>query len=81
MPDRPVETPEIPARFTDPRPVLAIGTVAFALATVLVAWIGWDDALPTCYTGIAIGVLGYSIFWIQRSAVRRGSKGAQRGIS
>ena len=80
-PDRPVETPEIPARFTDPRPVLAIGTVAFVVATVVVALIDWDDALPTCYTGIVIGVLGYSIFWIQRSAARRGSKGAQRGLT
>ncbi|KAA0021283.1 DUF2530 domain-containing protein [Antrihabitans cavernicola] len=75
--------PEIPARFTDPRPVLMIGTVLFVIATVVVLLAGdrWNDALPTCYTGIAIGVLGYSIFWIQRGAARRGSKGAQQGLT
>lgn len=77
------DIPQIPERFTDPRPVLAIGTLLFVAATVVVLLAGdrWSDALPTCYTGIAVGALGYTIFWIQRSAARRGSKGAQQGLT
>lgn len=38
---------------------------------------GWR---PTAVAGLAVGAIGTSIFLWQRSAVRRGSRGAQSGI-
>jgi hypothetical protein len=74
--------PQIPARLTDPRPVLAIGTVIWLVATVVVWASGerWEAARPACLAGLAVGALAYGVFWIQRRAARRGSKGAQVGI-
>ncbi|MEU6582016.1 DUF2530 domain-containing protein [Nocardia sp. NPDC046763] len=73
--------PEIPPRFTDPRPVLAVGTIGFLIATVAV-WgnDAWATARPVCLMGLAVGLLGYTIFTIQRRAARRGDKGAQLGL-
>ncbi|WP_280362417.1 DUF2530 domain-containing protein [Nocardia wallacei] len=75
------KVPEIPPRLTDPRPVLAVGSVLWAAATVLV-WVngGWADARPVCLMGLAVGLLGYTIFAIQRRGARRGDKGAQTGL-
>ena len=77
----PPDQPEIPPRLTDPRPVLAVGTVLWAVATALV-WIDddWADARPITLMGLAVGVLGYTIFAIQRRSARRGDKGAQTGL-
>ena len=74
--------PEIPERLTDPRPVLAIGTAIWLIATVVVAISGdrWHDALPICITGLIVGALGTAVFWLQRRASRRGSKSAQKGL-
>ncbi|WP_067531036.1 DUF2530 domain-containing protein [Nocardia crassostreae] len=76
---RPV--PEIPHRLTDPRPVLAISTLAFLIATVAV-WIddSWAEARPVCMMGLAVGLLGYTIYAIQLRSARRGDKGAQLGL-
>ncbi|WP_280381755.1 DUF2530 domain-containing protein [Nocardia wallacei] len=73
--------PEIPPRLTDPRPVLAIGSALWAVATVLV-WVvdRWADARPICLMGLGVGLLGYTIFVIQRRGARRGDKGAQTGL-
>jgi hypothetical protein len=75
-------TPEIPARLTDPRPVLAIGTTAWGVATAVVFGSGshWQAERPVCVMGLAVGALGYAIFWVQRRGARRGDKGAQRGL-
>ncbi|WP_438943986.1 DUF2530 domain-containing protein [Nocardia blacklockiae] len=75
------KVPEIPPRLTDPRPVLAVGTVLWAVATVLV-WVteDWADARPICLMGLGVGLLGYTIFVIQRRGARRGDKGAQTGL-
>ncbi|RDI20497.1 uncharacterized protein DUF2530 [Rhodococcus sp. AG1013] len=71
------------ARLSDPRPVLAVGTAAWVLATVVVLLVGdrWSDALPVCYAGTALGLLGFALFLVQRRAARRGSRGAQRGLA
>lgn len=76
------DDPRIPARLTDPRPVLAIGTLAWAVATVVVLASGdrWASALPICWAGLAVGVLGTGLFVLQRRAARRGSRTAQRGL-
>ncbi|RVW06423.1 DUF2530 domain-containing protein [Rhodococcus spongiicola] len=69
-------------RLSDPRPVVAVGTLAWVLATVVVLLAGepWSGALPVCYAGTALGVLGFGVFLVQRSAARRGKRGAQRGL-
>lgn len=66
----------------DPRPVLAVGTVVWIVATVVVAVSGdrWEDALPVCIAGIVVGILGTALFLVQRNAARRGSRGAQVGL-
>lgn len=74
-------TPTIPARLTDPRPVLAVGTVVWAAATATVWLTGrWPDARPVCLMGVGVGALGYVIFRLQRRSAQRGDKGAQRGL-
>ena len=81
MPDRP-SVPQIPSRFTDPRPVLATGTGLWVLAIVGILRTGdrFEEYLPVCLAGFAVGALGTTIFTIQRRAARRGSKGAQTGL-
>ncbi|MEV6774492.1 DUF2530 domain-containing protein [Nocardia sp. NPDC051030] len=73
--------PEIPHRFTDPRPVLALGSLGWLIATILV-WTNdnWADSRPICLMGLGVGLLGYTIFAIQRRGARRGDKGAQLGL-
>lgn len=76
------QLPQFPSWLTDPRPVLAVGSVLFAFATVFV-WLGgqrWEPARPVCLMGLAVGLLGYLIFVVQRRAARRGDKGAQTGL-
>lgn len=73
--------PEIPRPLTDPRRFLAVGTAAWVVATVVV-WGSdfWPQARPICLLGIAVGVLGYGIYLVQRRGARRGDKGAQTGL-
>lgn len=75
-------TPQFPSWLTDPRPVLTLGSALFAIATVVV-WLGgdrWATARPVCLMGLAVGLLGYTIFVVQRRGARRGDKGAQTGL-
>lgn len=74
--------PQFPSWLTDPRPVLALGSVLFAIATVVVWLAGdrWETARPVCLMGLAVGLLGYTIFVVQRRGARRGDKGAQTGL-
>lgn len=76
------QLPQFPSWLTDPRPVLALGSALFAIATVVV-WLGgdrWETARPVCLMGLAVGLLGYTIFVVQRRGARRGDKGAQTGL-
>ncbi|MDI9914866.1 DUF2530 domain-containing protein [Rhodococcus sp. IEGM 1379] len=68
-------------RLSAPAPALVIGTAVWVVATVVVLLSGdrWSSALPVCYAGIGVGFIGYGLFWIQRRAALRGSKGAQQG--
>ena len=65
----------------DPWPVIAVGALAWLVATVVVflipALAAWR---PLTLAGLAVGVLGTSIFLLQRSAARRGARGAQTGL-
>lgn len=75
-------TPTLLERLSDPRPVLAAGTLAWIVATVVVLLAGerWSAALPVCLAGTALGVLGFGLFLVQRRAARRGRRGAQQGL-
>jgi hypothetical protein len=75
--------PPLPARLTDPRPVVAVGTAAWLVATIVVLASGdrWAALLPICYAGLAVGAAGFALFVVQRAAARRGSRTAQRGLS
>jgi hypothetical protein len=80
-PGKSVEPPPLPAVLLDPWPVIAIGALAWLVATVVVfltpALATWR---PLTVAGLGVGVLGTSIFLIQRSAARRGTRGAQTGL-
>ena len=77
----PPAVPPLSRRLADPRPVVGVGTVAwFAAAAVLLiaggppAWVG------ACLTGGLLGLLGFVMIHAQRSAARRGTRGAQEGL-
>ncbi len=81
-PSESLEPPPLPAVLLDPWPVIAIGALAWLVATVVVfltpALTTWR---PLTLAGLAMGALGTSIFLLQRSAARRGSRGAQTGLN
>ncbi|MGK8510465.1 DUF2530 domain-containing protein [Nocardia asiatica] len=74
--------PQIPPRLTDPRPVLAVGSALWLIATVVV-WAGgdrWASARPVCLMGLVVGLIALVIYLVQRRGARRGDKGAQTGL-
>jgi len=52
----------------------ALATVAAFAVPALETW------RPTAISGLGVGVVGTSIFLWQRSAARRGARGAQTGL-
>ncbi len=77
----PTVAPALPARLVDPWPVIAIGTLAWLIVSLLAfavpALEGWR---PISLAGLGTGALGTGIFLWQRSAARRGARGAQAGL-
>ena len=74
--------PELPASLRAPEPVIVVGMIAWLVATIVV-WLGdlgGDRALTVCWVGLAVGVLGTTIVFVQKAAVKRGSRGAQEGL-
>ncbi|CAM3941558.1 DUF2530 domain-containing protein [Tsukamurella strandjordii] len=78
-----VTPPELPHSLTEPRPVVIIGTVLFAISLIvtLAARETFGDAWITCACGVGVGLLGAAVLTAQRRAARRGDRGAQRGLS
>ncbi|WP_327112293.1 DUF2530 domain-containing protein [Nocardia sp. NBC_01730] len=76
------KVPQIPPRLTDPRPVLAVGSALWMIATAVVWAAGdrWVSARPVCLMGLVVGILAFGIFLVQRRGARRGDKGAQTGL-
>jgi hypothetical protein len=76
------EPPPLPTALLRPWPVIvAIGAgwlIAFVLAFTVSDLHDWR---PVTVAGLGVGALGTSIFLWQRRAVRRGSRGAQTGLS
>lgn len=78
--------PGLPRRLADPTPVLVIGTLLWLAGVVLFGLQGWgvaqvDSRFWTCVAGAALGIIGFGVFRWQRSASRRGSRGAWKGLS
>ena len=75
------EQPALPAVLLKPWPVIVVIAAGWLIAAVLAFTVpGLHEWRPFTVAGLAIGVLGTSIFLWQRHAVRRGSRGAQSGL-
>jgi hypothetical protein len=82
-PDQPAEKrpPQLPAALLDPRPVIGAGALLWALAALASFTVpALQTWRPVTVAGLAVGVFGLSLFLWQRSAARRGARGAQTGL-
>ncbi len=81
-----VDPPPLPRRFSDMSTIVGVGSALWAIGALalLLAWLltgrPLDVWFATCVTGAVLGGLGYGIFTWQRTAARRGSRGAQQGL-
>jgi hypothetical protein len=76
------EPPALPAILLEPWPVIIVIAVGWLIAVVLAFTVaGLHELRPVAVAGLGVGALGTSIFVWQRHAVRRGSRGAQSGLS
>lgn len=79
-PDQP-EPPALPAILLEPWPVIVVIAVGWLIGAILAFTLaGLQEWRPIAVAGLGVGVLGTSIFLWQRSASRRGSRGAQSGL-
>jgi Protein of unknown function (DUF2530) len=79
---RPVATPPpLPPILLDPRPLLAVCTLAWIVAAVMAFTVpslqGWR---PVTVAGIGLAAFGTLLFLWQRRAARTGARGAQTGL-
>jgi len=73
--------PALPEILLRPWPVIYVIAAGWLVAAILAFTVpGLHDWRPVTVAGLGVGVLGTSIFLWQRSAVRRGSRGAQQGL-
>lgn len=73
--------PALPARLQEQWPVIAAGAGAWLVATIVAFAVpALESWRPVSIAGLAVGVLGTSIFLWQRRAARRGARGAQTGF-
>jgi hypothetical protein len=76
------EPPALPAVLLRPWPVIIVITAGWLIAVALAFTMpALHDCRPFTVAGLGVGVLGTSIMLWQRRAVRRGSRGAQSGLS
>jgi len=72
----------LPAILLKPWPVIVVITAGWLVGVVLAFTVpGLQEWRPFTVAGLAVGALGTSIMLWQRHAVRRGSRGAQSGLS
>lgn len=80
-PDTPPEPPRLPAALLDPRPVITVMAALWAIAAIAAFTVpALHSWRPVTVAGLGVGVLGVAIFLWQRSAARRGARGAQTGL-
>ena len=74
--------PPLPRHLADPRPVVGVGTLGWFTAAVVLLLTGGPPAwIWACLTGGLLGLTGFAMIYWQRSAARRGSRGAQRDVA
>lgn len=74
--------PALPRRLADPTPVVLAGTMLWFAGVVLFGVTALHSVqFWTCVAGSLLGITGYGVFRWQRSASRRGSRGAWKGLS
>ncbi|MCW2554155.1 MAG: hypothetical protein JWR78_3936 [Mycobacterium sp.] len=79
--DDPPVPPALPEVLLRPWPVIYVIAAGWLVSVVLAFTVpALHDWRPVTVAGLGVGALGTSIFLWQRSAVRRGSRGAQRGL-
>ncbi|MBU8808852.1 DUF2530 domain-containing protein [Mycolicibacterium goodii] len=81
-PDHTPTPPQLPRALLDPRPVITVIAFGWLIATIAAFMLpDLHQLRPYTAAGLGVGVLGTSIFLWQRRAVRRGSRGAQSGLT
>lgn len=76
------EVPALPAALLKQWPVIVTIAAGWLVAVVLAFTVpALHDWRPVTVAGLGVGVLGTSIFLLQRRAARRGSRGAQQGLT
>ena len=66
---------------------MVVGTALWAVfaavvgARAILGYPGTGTALATGVAGVALGGIGYAIFFLQRRCVRRGTGRGQRGLT
>lgn len=76
--------PALPRKLAEPTPVVVVGTVLWLAAVIvfgIVDWGDWGIGFWTSLAGFGLGVVGFGVFQWQRTASRRGSRGAWKGLS
>jgi hypothetical protein len=74
----------LPRRLTDAVPVILTGSALWLVALVVLGVLALTGARPAdawwwaCVVGVGLGLLGLGILALQRRALARGSRGAQK---
>lgn len=77
-----VHPPPLPPRLSDVPTIVGLGSALWAVAAVaLLVTGGTGPAVATCVCGAVLGGLGHALFRWQRNAARRGTRGAQDGLT
>jgi hypothetical protein len=80
MTDEP-QPPPLPDALLDPRPVIAVCTLAWLVAVILAFSVAsLESWRPIAVAGLGLAGFGTSVFLWQRHAARRGARGAQTGL-
>jgi hypothetical protein len=78
------EPPPLPRRLTDPVPVVIAGSIVWAAVAIVLGVLAAVGVRPldvwfaAALVGVGLGVVGVGIVALQRRAVRRGVKWAQK---
>lgn len=78
--------PPLPRGLAEPTPVVLGGTLLWLAGCAVFGVFGWQSGdlgiqFWSSVAGASLGILGYGVFRWQRSASRRGSRGAWHGLS
>ncbi|MEB3022874.1 DUF2530 domain-containing protein [[Mycobacterium] crassicus] len=80
-PETSAEPPPLPPALLRVWPVIGAGAAGFCCATIAAFAVpALESWRPVSLAGLGVGVLGTTIFLVQRGAARRGTRGAQAGL-